>query len=131
MRPKLDLMESENEVDMSITIKSYIRNSGLGPAIFVSGVITFRGKVYHCSREGDMRLLVEASMPKDVQYELTRHETKSPGFMMIMREEHCLAEVVLLGVTGDDLRAFKEAKKEMKIEVVYRSLYDEEFRMTE
>lgn len=127
VRPKLDMMESYTEDGLNFTIKSFIRNSGLGPAIFETGTITFRGKTYQCSNESDIEKLIVEAIPQGIPHTINRHETREPGFMMIPQEQYCIVEVTLHGPNEETLQAIREAKKEMGISISYKSLYDEVF----
>jgi hypothetical protein len=129
VQPNLDLMEHSATKEFDITIKTSIRNSGLGPAIFAKGTITFRGKTYLCSEEADIERLINETIPKEIPFTINQHETRIPGFMMIPNEEYCIAEITLHGPNEASLTMIKNAKKEMKLEVTYTSLYGEEFTL--
>ncbi len=129
MQPNLDLMEHSDKNNFDLTIKTSIRNSGLGPAIITKGTITFRGNTYLCSEEADIERLINETIPKGIPFTINRQETRASGFMMTPKEEYCIAEITLHGANAPAIQMFQATKKEMKLEVSYTSLYGEQFTL--
>jgi len=128
VKPRLDFTLNQGGNDSLVVFQQILENKGLGPAIIDSIYFTYKGEVFPL----DTEKLFEDQFPKLLEYGyLSQHSTLGRGSSLIPAEERSIStynipvanlEKVLtyLGISPDSNPPFR-------IEVVYTSIYEDEY----
>ena len=130
VKPRLDFTTNQGGNDSTIVFQEVLENKGLGPAIIDSIYFKFKGKQHALNPEQ----FLKEQLPKMLEYGyLSQHVTLGKGTTLSPGEERPLFTYKLpasyLDSVFDYLGTDMDGVDPFPVEVIYTSIYEDEFWM--